>query len=297
IWLEISGDFRNPVWALMTKKFTIKGNLSYLKMLPKLLTKKIDVPRSPTFSDRWTQPENILVLVGNPRKKNGLTSFYLEPSLDGIKSSGAFIDQIHLYDKEIKPCLGCFHCWTKTPGLCVQKDDQRELLDKLDHADLIVYALPLYYHSVPGKVKNHLDRQIPRMHPFFEKAGRLTRHPRRAPRKQSLALFSISGFPEMKQFDALVATFEAYARHDNTSLIGKVLIPGAMELYYNPTHRSILLDKLARLRSAGEQVVRNGCVDKRTLRRIARIPNSLDQWRSGANLHWYKEMEEATNKR
>ncbi|MGE5894334.1 MAG: NAD(P)H-dependent oxidoreductase, partial [bacterium] len=185
IWLEISGGFRNPVWALITKKFTIKGNLTHLRILPKLLTKKIDVPRSPTFSDRWTQPENILVLVGNPRKKNGLTSFYLQQFLAGIKSTGVSVEEIHLYDKEIKPCLGCFHCWTKTPGLCVQKDDQKELLDKLDHADLIVYALPLYYHSVPGKVKNHLDRQIPRMQPFFEKAGKLTRHPRRAPRKQS----------------------------------------------------------------------------------------------------------------
>lgn len=108
---------------------------------------------------------------------------YLEPFLEGIRRAGTETEVIHLYEKNILPCRGCFNCWVKTPGRCVQSDDQRDLNDKLDTADLIVYAVPLYYHSVPGQVKNHLDRQIARMYPYFERSGNLTRHPRRVYKK------------------------------------------------------------------------------------------------------------------
>jgi len=290
LWLDISGGHRSPIWALIRRKYTVKGDTSALRLLPNLLTRKLDLPRSRQFSKEWTVPSQVLVLIGNPRKKNGLTMFYLQPFLDGLKGTGAAVEEIHLCDKTIKACLGCFHCWIKTPGICVQKDDQRELIDKLDAADLIIYALPLYYHSVPAQVKNHIDRQIPRVYPFFEKAGSLTRHPRRVSKKQSMVLFSIAGFPEIEQFEALVKTFEAYTRHDNVDLIAKILLPGAMEFYYNPTNRRILLEKVRHLQSAGEQLAMKGRVRKNTLKSIAKIPFSLDTWRYGANFHWYKEM-------
>jgi len=290
LWLDISGGHRSPVWALIRRKYTAKGNTSALRLLPNLLTRKLDIPSSRRFSGEWTFPSRVLVLIGNPRKNNGLTMFYLQPFLDGLKGAAAAVEVIHLYDKTIKPCLGCFHCWIKTPGVCVQKDDQRELIDKLDDADLIIYALPLYYHSIPGQVKNHIDRQIPREYPYFEKGDTLTRHPRRVSKRQSMALFSIAGFPEIEQFEPLVKTFEAYTRHDNVDLIARILVPGAMEFYYNPANRRILLEKLKHLQSAGEQLVMEGKVSRNTLKSIAKVPSSLDTWRSGANFHWYREM-------
>jgi hypothetical protein len=173
----------------------------------------------------------------------------------------------------------------------VQKDDQQELNEKLDRADLIVYAMPLYYFSMPGHVKNHFDRQLPRMLPYVEDAHGITRHLRRNPRNQDIVLFSICGFPEIGKFDILLRIFETSAAHDNTRFAGAVLIPGAMETYYNPTNRRILLEKLNHVRSAGEQVVTTGTIGKKTLRIIARIPSSFGVWRRGANFYWYNEME------
>jgi len=290
LWLDISGGFRNPVWALITRQFTVEGQRSLFRLLPNLLTKKVDVPKSLVFSKEWTAPARVLVLIGNPRKKNGLTYFYLQALLDGMKHAGAAIEEIMLYEKKINYCLGCYHCWTKTPGRCVQKDDQAELLEKMNAADLIVYAMPMYYHSMPGLMKNHFDRQLPMMLPYVEKAGNITRHPRRNAVKHNIALFSVCGFPELEQFDPLVKTMEAYAKLGNVGLVTTVLIPGAMKLYYDPTHRAKLLEILQWLRSAGEQIIRKGAVDKKTLKAIGNIPTSLARWRDDSNWHWHDEI-------
>ncbi len=289
VWLDIAGGLRNPLWAMITKKLRVKGDLSILKQLNGLLTKKIDAPKSSEFSREWTRPSKALVLIGNPRKKNGLTSFYLQPFLEGIRNAGVETEEIYLYDKKINHCLGCFACWTKTPGVCIQKDDQQELLNKIQDSEFIIYALPLYYHSFPGLVKTHLDRQIPLNYPYFEKAGASTRHPRRKAIKQSMALFAICGFPEVEQFEPLVKTFEAYTRHDNVTLAATVLIPSAMGQYYNPTKRSLLLKKLDLLRDAGEQLARQGSVRKRTLKAIAHVAQ-MRNWHAGGNMYWHREM-------
>jgi len=288
VWLDISGGFRNPLWAMLTKKFVIQGSLSHFRLLPALLTKKIETPRSLTFSKEWTPPSRALVLIGNPRKKNGLTGFYLEAFLDGMKKAGVQTEEIYLYDKKINHCLGCFACWTKTPGVCIQKDDQAELLEKLETADMIVYALPLYYNSLPGLVKDHFDRQLPMHYPYVEKAGGLVRHPRRMSIQQSMVLFSICGFPEVEQFEPLVKTFKAYTRQENIPFAENVLLPGAMELYYNPTKRSLLLKKLEHLRSAGEQIVTQGRVKKSTLKAISKVAHR-GNWLDGANMYWHHE--------
>ena len=289
IWLDIAGGFRNPLWAMITKKIKVAGDLAILKRLTGLLTRKIVTPQSQKFPHQWRPPSKALVLIGNPRKKNGLTSFYLQPFLEGIQNAGATTEEIYLYDKKINHCLGCFACWTKTPGICIQRDDQQEILEKMQGSELIIYALPLYYHSLPGLVKAHLDRQLPLHHPYLEKAGALTRHPRRKAIKQSMALFSICGFPEVEQFEPLVKTFEAYTQQDNVALAAKVLLPAAMELYHNPTKRSLLLSKLDRLREAGEQLVERGQIRRSTLKAISKTTVTRD-WIDRGNMYWHDEM-------
>ena len=290
LWLDISGGLRSPLWALMTKKLSIQqGRLSHLRLLPRLLSKKIVVPRSQTSFSQRSLPARALVMVGNPRKKNGLTSFYLDPFLEGMRKAGSELEIIHLYDKKINHCMGCFKCWTATPGVCVQKDDQAALLEKIEKAELIVYALPLYFHSLPGLVKTHFDRQLPLYQPYLENAGGLTRHPRRIIMKKDIVLFSICGFPEVEQFGPLVKTFEAYTQESSASLAAKVLLPGAMDLYYNPTKRSLLLAKLEHLREAGEQVVRHGKIRRSTLKAISKMVNTRDFIDNG-NRYWHNEM-------
>ena len=38
--------------------------------------------------------------------------------------------------EDIKPCAGCFGCWTKNPGICVIKDGYEKIEALIHKADL-----------------------------------------------------------------------------------------------------------------------------------------------------------------
>jgi hypothetical protein len=42
--------------------------------------------------------------------------------VEGMQEAGAEVEVVNLREKKIKNCIGCFTCWTKTPGKCLQKD-------------------------------------------------------------------------------------------------------------------------------------------------------------------------------
>jgi multimeric flavodoxin WrbA len=66
---------------------------------------------------------HVMAINGSPRKEKSSTNHILAPLLEGMRSAGASTELVHLGQLQIKPCLGCFLCWAKTPGKCVQQDD------------------------------------------------------------------------------------------------------------------------------------------------------------------------------
>jgi Multimeric flavodoxin WrbA len=56
-------------------------------------------------------------------------------------------------------CLGCFAC--QKTGKCVIKDDMNEIVPKMEHADVLVFATPIYYYEMSGQMKTLLDRANP----------------------------------------------------------------------------------------------------------------------------------------
>ena len=63
------------------------------------------------------------------------------------------IETFHLYKLNIKPCMGCFSCWTKTLGKCVINDDMQTLYPKIAAADIIIESFPLYFFGIPSGAK------------------------------------------------------------------------------------------------------------------------------------------------
>jgi len=109
----------------------------------------------------------IFAVNSSPRKKKSNTDRILQPFLEGAKEAGAEVELIYLYDKKIKPCLGCFNCWLKTPGKCCQKDDMEEMLPAMMGSDVVVYATPLYVFGMTAQLKLFLDRIVPMAEPFI----------------------------------------------------------------------------------------------------------------------------------
>ncbi len=70
---------------------------------------------------------------------------------------------------EIAPCVGCFSCWVKTPGLCaVTNDCVNGLSREMMRSDALVLLSRIRYGGYSRDVKAFLDRAIPNILPFFE---------------------------------------------------------------------------------------------------------------------------------
>lgn len=104
----------------------------------------------------------LLILNGSPKSGRSNTMNITRAFIDGFPK-GTEVEQIDLYKKEIKPCLGCFSCWSKTPGECIIKDDMQEIYEKIKASDIIIESFPLYFFGMPSVMKCLTDRCLPFM--------------------------------------------------------------------------------------------------------------------------------------
>lgn len=100
----------------------------------------------------------ILGINASPRKY-GNTYKLLEIALYTARKLGAEVELIHLYDYDIKPCIGCLsdeQLACRYP--CVIEDDGRIVLEKILKSDGLIIATPLYWYGPSGHLKNLIDR-------------------------------------------------------------------------------------------------------------------------------------------
>ena len=116
----------------------------------------------------------ILAINGSPKGKRSNTWRLTCAFLEGIniqeENGGAQapeIETLNVGSLNLKPCLGCFSCWNKTPGECCIHDDMQGVIDKILWADVVVWSFPLYYFGLPGQLKTLIDRQLPMSLPFM----------------------------------------------------------------------------------------------------------------------------------
>ena len=116
----------------------------------------------------------ILAINGSPKGKRSntwrLTCAFLEGITIQEENGGAQapeIETLNIGSLNLKPCLGCFSCWNKTPGECCIHDDMQGVIDKILWADVVVWSFPLYYFGLPGQLKTLIDRQLPMSLPFM----------------------------------------------------------------------------------------------------------------------------------
>src|SRR5512139_564563 len=112
----------------------------------------------------------ILAINSSPRSGGqSITELMLNHLSEGMRDGGAEVEIVNLREKAIRNCIGCFTCWTKTPGKCIHKDDMTsELFPKWLASDLVVYATPLYYHTMNAAMSAFRERTLPVAFPFFE---------------------------------------------------------------------------------------------------------------------------------
>lgn len=145
---------------------------------------------------------NILAINGSPKGKRSNTWRLASAFLQGITTQeerthgqAPTVETLSISSLAIKPCLGCFSCWSKTPGECCIHDDMQGVINKILWADVVVWSFPLYYFGLPGSLKTLIDRQLPMSLPFMCTETESGGHPSRYDMSgKSTVVISTCGF-------------------------------------------------------------------------------------------------------
>ncbi|MDO5146892.1 MAG: flavodoxin family protein [Eubacteriales bacterium] len=104
-----------------------------------------------------------IIAINGSSRKNWNTHILLNNAIEGAQKAGAETELIHLCDLNFKGCRSCFGCKSKAnprPGHCVYGDELKPVLDKIDEADGLILASPIYLSEVSSAMRAFLERLI-----------------------------------------------------------------------------------------------------------------------------------------
>lgn len=116
-------------------------------------------------------------------------------------------DFINLSELKISNCIGCFGCWTKTPGKCVIRDDAVKVYPKIAESRKILYISRVKYGSYDTVMKTMLERALPIQQAFIRLLNGETHHIQRAvvPKRATIIGYGSISEEEQEIFTQLVA--------------------------------------------------------------------------------------------
>ena len=97
----------------------------------------------------------ILALSASPHL-SGNSAHLVDQLLAAASEAGAQTERVDVNTLQIRGCQGDFAC--KKTGRCIQQDDMQALYDKIDRADAVVFASPVYMGDVNAQLKTVQDR-------------------------------------------------------------------------------------------------------------------------------------------
>jgi multimeric flavodoxin WrbA/putative sterol carrier protein len=216
------------------------------------------------------------------------TEIMLDHLVQGMRHVGAEVEIINLHKKKIRYCTGCYTCWTKTPGICIHKDDMsREILPKYMDCDLCVLATPLYHFTVNALMKTFIERTLPMAQPFFVKRDGVTHHPRRH-QPPPVVILSVAGFPEESVFHQLKSYVNFLFKG---RLVAEIYRSASERLRLAETNKSIK-DILDAAVQGGKELVESGKISEETLQQIKKPVGDFEKMAPLGNLMWQTCIDE-----
>lgn len=228
----------------------------------------------------------VLVLNGSPRGERSNTLQLARAFLKGMqRCRECEAEEISVYQKNIKDCLGCFGCWTKTPGKCVIRDDMEQILKSYLEADVILWSFPLYYYGMPSRIKALMDRLLPTNLPFMavSEGGETCGHPSRYDMTgKKYVLLSTCGFYTREHnYDALEKQFETLYGEK----LLKILCPEG-ELFAQPQLRARCNQYLKSVEAASSEWISKGAVSEETKEKLDELLYPPEAFVEMADASW-----------
>lgn len=100
-----------------------------------------------------------VLIIGTSSRINGNSNQIAKEFEKGAVEAGNECEIIYLAEKNLGFCKGCLAC-QKTKK-CIIKDDANDIVEKMKHSDVIVWATPIYYYEMSGQMKTMIDRTNP----------------------------------------------------------------------------------------------------------------------------------------
>ncbi|MFC2156386.1 flavodoxin family protein [Acidobacteriota bacterium] len=120
---------------------------------------------------------------------------------DEIRAFPGEVESIRLSERDIKTCIGCFRCWSTTPGECFQKDDAPEIVRKAIQSDLLVFLTPLTFGGYSSELKKMIERMLGLLQPGMQIHHGETHHIPRYDRYPSLLAIAYAKNPEKEEME------------------------------------------------------------------------------------------------
>lgn len=155
---------------------------------------------------------NILVISSSLRK-GGNSDLLCDQFIKGAKEAGHEVNKIELRKLTINPCLGCDCC--QDSGKCVQEDGMDLILNKMNYADMVVFATPVYFYNISASLKLVLDRT----YAFYQKVN-----------FTKTMLIETSADEDLSAMNTVIQSYKSYLKClNNVEDIGHILATGVYE--------------------------------------------------------------------
>lgn len=98
---------------------------------------------------------NVLTIIGTPHKGN--TRAIVDLFLNEFENENNTFDEIVLPNDFNNMCYGCANCILKGENTCPHFSEINNIVEKIEKADLIILASPVFVGSCTGGLKSLLD--------------------------------------------------------------------------------------------------------------------------------------------
>ena len=200
----------------------------------------------------------VLVLNGSPKREQSDTMHITRAFLEGMREQQPQeITTIHVIDKHIEYCTGCFACM-HNGGTCVHEDDMGEILAQILDSDLLIWSFPLYSYGMPAPLKALLDRTLPLSSMAMQKVGDRYEHVGQADVSRLRYLMICGcGFPNSRRnFESAVGQFRLCFGAEGT-----VLTVPESPMFNAPQAAVVTVPRLELVKKAGRQCAKTREID------------------------------------
>ncbi|MBI5954604.1 MAG: NAD(P)H-dependent oxidoreductase [Chloroflexi bacterium] len=108
----------------------------------------------------------ITLLNGNPQP--AAFDNYLAQLEASLTAGGHAVTRLDLREMTLRYCVGCWGCWVKTPGECVNRDASLDMDCTVINSDFVLWASPIKMGFPTELLKRAHDKHLPLIHPYME---------------------------------------------------------------------------------------------------------------------------------